>query len=262
MKSMNKKGVWSDIKSALLAIAILGVSLYILWAYVFHGILPQAHTFEKCEGLSGNNGLCKESCDSTTEFAFPGVGCGNGKASTCCVRKNPNMNDVILPGGYGGDKSFEFEVVSINFGALPGKCAFDTTDPLKSKKTIICPPNYQQTIPIEITVRNLYGAIIVFADPVIVINGNGDKMSKFGKYIGNTNVNLPKNTAAAPAPGPEFIIKSDIKIASSEAIENDYWEIYPYVKCETKECKKTDDPAGRGILNYNTNDVLTISFEK
>jgi hypothetical protein len=273
MKHLHKKGVWSDIKEAVLAIAILCACLYLVWAYILHGIVPTQNTLQQCSALTGNGGVCKAQCDSTAEVAFPGLGC-KGKTSLCCVKKNENMNDVILPSGYGGDTNYDFEVLSIDFvNPLPTGCQPDLADDATGK-TIMCTPNRPYTISIQITIKNLYKPIDVYANPVVVLNGNGDNII-VGKFPGakitlktasTVTPEIPtadNENAITPIPGeaPEQIVTTNIKVTTDQTSENEFIDIYPYVMCDSAVCKKTDDPAMRGILNTNYKAMITVNFE-
>jgi hypothetical protein len=274
MKQLHKKGVWSDIKDAVLAIAILCVCLYLVWAYILHGIVPTSDKLQQCSALTGNGGVCKAACDPTSEFGVSGLGC-KGKASLCCISNTQNMATALLPLQYGGDSNYDFVVEGITFGDISSttRCSIKPDDFFR--KTIICEPGYTYVIPVEISVKNLYKSSDVYANPAIIINGNGDKIL-VGKYPGTEKIKLevasapseaipeednPDVITTIPGDAPTQIIPTSIKISSSQSLANDYWEIYPYVQCDTKECQKTDSPAGRGILNSNNDEFLTISFE-
>jgi len=258
MKHLHKKGVWSDIKEAVLAIAILCACLYLVWAYILHGIVPTQNTLQQCTALTGNGGQCKSICDES-EMAFQGLGC-TGKNNICCVRKNQNANDVMLPSGYGGDTNYDFEVTSIDFGILPSGCSPDANGNAVGN-TVICDPNRPYQIPIQIKVINLYKSIDVYANPVIVINGNGDNIL-VGKYPG-PKVKLTAASTTTPISGDatEQTLTTTISVAAAQTAKDEYLEIYAYATCDLTVCKKTDDPAMRGIFNTNSKAVLTVSFE-
>jgi len=252
---MNKKGVmWDDIKNAVLAALAIGVGIYLIWAFLLHGAGTSAGALQKCGALTGSKGECKELCNTATELTFENVGC-TGVANKCCVRKAENMNDVILPSGYGGNSEYDFKVISIDFDSSLGLPAGCQPDSNVASKTIICTPNGRYSIPVVIQIKNVNRAVEVYADPVVVINGNGDNMKKLGTYVGKVPLKLDAITLTGEA-------KTTIEVGAGESTENDYWEVYPYAICITNECKKTDSSKSNGILSMNNNDLVTIKFIK
>jgi hypothetical protein len=245
---MNKKGVmWSDIKDAILTAIVIAIGIYIIWAYFLHGGVKNVDTLQKCGSLTGNNGLCKESCDST-EMAFENLGC-TGAKNICCVAKNKNMDDVVLPSGYGGNTQYDFKVTKIEFGEPPDGCTFEKS----AIDTIICKPGSAYQIPVIITITNLNRAVEVYADPIAVINGNGDTVKGTGTFSGTEPAKLSTK-------GETSKVSSEIIITAKESIDNNYWEIYPYARCITTECRKTDTSGSRGIMSMNNNELVTIKF--
>lgn len=246
---MKKKGSWFvDNLGQMVLMAIgLGVGIYLIWAYVLHGGGDSINAAQQCGTLTTNNGECKESCDPILELEFPDLGC-KGLTNKCCVVKDPDSGDVILPSGYGGDSTYDFEVVSIAFGTTPG-C---TRDP-RNQKVAICPPNRQYSIPVTIIVRNTKTNIVpmVYADPAVVINGNGDNIRKPGTYTGKVGAQIPVNGQAT--------VTTNIVVSVSDAKVNNYWDVYPYAICTDKLCKATDSQS-RGIMSMNGNDFVTIKF--
>jgi len=56
-------------------------------------------------------------------------------------------------------------------------------------------------------------------------------------------------------------VTAKIEISNTESKANNYIDIYPYVKCETRQCKSTDD-LSRGILDRGgEEDYITIKFQ-
>jgi hypothetical protein len=44
-------------------------------------------SLKSCGTASFGKGVCRETCDASTEFGIDGLGC-KGKASTCCISKD------------------------------------------------------------------------------------------------------------------------------------------------------------------------------
>ena len=250
IKKIFKKGDFetSKLGNFLLVLAISLVILAAIWMFLVHGSLLTLKTTTTCGTLMGFKGECRISCDAYLETEYPGGGC-KGQTSKCCVRKEENMADVILPSGYGGSEDYDFKVVSIAVKSLPSGC---TPANNNVENSYVCVPDKRYTIPIEITVQNVNKALEVYADPVIVINGNGDNIIK-STYTGTAKASL--STA-----GQTGTVTTNIEISSSDAKANDYWEIYPYAKCITNNCKATN-AGSEGILSMNEKEFVTITFE-
>jgi hypothetical protein len=245
---LNKKGLWSDIKSAIFTGITIGVGVYLIWAFVLHGGGNTVNALKSCKSLTGSGGQCKSSCDSTLEYSLENVGC-SGVNNICCIRKNENQGDVILPSGYGGDPDYDFKVLDIDFDPLPPGCSPEKNT---ASKTIICKPNMRYSIPVVISIRNVNKPVEVYADPVVVINGNGDMIRKPGTYTGTAQLALATKDE-------EGDVRTHIEVDASESKDNDYWEVYPYARCISINCRKTDS-ASNGILSMNVNDLVTIKF--
>jgi hypothetical protein len=250
MNKISKKGDFemSKLGNFLLILAVCAIIGTALWMLLVNGSLLTLKKSTACGTLMGFKGECRVSCDPYLETEYPGGGCA-GQASKCCVRKEENMADVILPSGYGGSQDYDFKVVSIAVKNLPSGCRPASTN---ADNSYVCTPDNKYTIPIEITVQNVNKALEVYADPVIVINGNGDNIIK-STYTGTAKTSL--NTA-----GQNGIVTTNIEISSSDAKANDYWEIYPYAKCITNNCKATN-AGSDGILSMNEKEFVTITFE-
>jgi hypothetical protein len=252
---MKKKGSWfiDNLGQLILMALALAVGIYMLWAYVLHGGTDSFKSAQTCGVLTGNAGECRETCDPTLELELPDVGC-EGITNKCCVRKDENMGDVMLPSGYGGSPVgglYNFEVVSISFGTKPTACSFDPRD----GKVLICPPNNAYTIPVNIGVTNIGTSAItqVFADPVVVINGNGDNIRGPGRYAGT-----PKQLIRGTTTIQTFT--ANVRVDANDAKLNYYWNVYPYASCTTTECKSTDTAQSRGIMSMNGDTYLTVKF--
>jgi len=245
-KRTNKKGNWfvENLGEIVLTAIGIGIGIYFLWAYVLHGGGDSIHTLQQCGSLTGNKGQCKETCDTSIELELPNIGC-SGVANKCCILKDDNMNDVILPTGYGQSDKYDFSITLMNMD-VPKGCKMDTATSMK------CVQGNELTTTITITVSNT-GAetVTVKADPVIVLNDNGDNVRE-GNYLGKP-VDIKTKTDAK--------LTTDIKISSDEAKANTYWNIYPYALCDTQVCKDADT-SSRGIYRKDATNsmVLTIKF--
>jgi len=251
MIKTNKKGFTFVPETAMgwvLVIFVAAVLMGGIWIFIIHGSFNTIKTTTQCGTLMGIKGECRITCDPNLEIESPIGGC-KGKASKCCVRKEENMNDVILPTPYGGSQDYDFKVTDIAIKIpLPSGCRVTAVD-----KSYVCDPNTRYIIPIDITVQNVNKGVEVYADPVVVINGNGDNIRKPGTYTGTVKASL--NSA-----GDTKIVSTKIEIAPNDAIPNYYWEIYPYAKCMTQNCRNTD-PGTDGILSADQKDFITITFE-
>ena len=261
-KKTNKKGSWFvDNLGQMVLVAIgIGVGIYLIWAYVLHGGGDSINSLQQCGALTGNKGQCKESCDTSLELELPNVGC-KGITNKCCVAKDEGITDTVLPSGYGGTGALDFKVDSIIISGTtaPTGCEFDSknSDGTINYKSMICTPGNKIRIPVEIAVSNTgtgKDPMTVFADPAIIINDNGDSLRGPGIYTGKSSViissDASKNTGK---------ITTNVDISVVDSKEGYYWKIYPYAKCTTTECKKTDTRS-RGVLNLNRNDFIMVKF--
>jgi hypothetical protein len=253
-KSIKNKGSWfiDNLGHLILMAIAVGVGIYLMWAFVLHGGGDTFNAVQKCEALTLGSGECKESCDSTLELEFPDAGGCKGITNKCCIRKDENAGDVILPSGYGGDNTHDFEVVSIRFGTRPNNCQLDTRNP---DTVMICTPNNLYSIPVSIVVQNTGTNAIprVYADPVAVMNGNGDNIRGPGRYNTGTGMMLPVTGTKT------VTVTTSVGIAASDAKPNYYWDIYPYASCTDTVCRSTDSNS-RGILSMNGDRFVTVKF--
>lgn len=250
----NKKGNWfvENLGQIVLTSIGIGIGIYFLWAYVLHGGGDSVRNLQQCGSITGNKGECKETCDKSLELELPNVGC-SGVTNNCCVLKDDNMNDVILPTGYGGDNKYNFAILSIGImggekGITGSGCSFDN----RALTSMKCVAGQGITIPVYINIKQTGTELVtVRADPVIVMNDNGDSVKEH-KYTGATVVDMTKD--------PVQLI-TNIVITSSEAKPNTYWEIYPYATCVTKGCRDSDT-SSRGIYRKDATNsmILTIKF--
>jgi len=254
-KRTNKKGNWfvENLGEIVLTAIGIGIGIYFLWAYVLHGAGSSAGNLQQCGSITGNKGACKETCDKSIELELPNVGC-SGVANKCCVLKDDNMNDVILPTGYGGNGKYNFEIIGM--GIQKGEAgikAIGCKPTNKALTTIKCKAGQDVTVPIYINIgQKGTEQVTVKADPVIVIDDNGDNI-RAGKYTGATAVDLTKDPVQ---------LLTDVRITSTEAKSNDYWKIYPYATCTTQGCKDSDTSQSRGIYKKDAtnSNMLTIEF--
>jgi hypothetical protein len=253
MRRINKKGnfLTDNIGSFLLALAVAMVGLYLIWAYLLHGGGNSLSAAGKCGALTGSRGECKAACDINIEVEFENVGC-SGKENKCCVLRDENIRDVIIPPPYGGNTDYNFEVLSIALAEQPsGSCNYENTPTGTSDNVIECRPKLSYRIPIRISVKNSgAGEVKVSAVPVVVVSGNADLVKPVGTYVGEVVTLQPGDTGD---------VLVDITISSSDSKENNYLNIYPYVKCETRKCKSTDEKS-RGILGLNPDASITVKF--
>jgi hypothetical protein len=243
----NRKGnvVTDNMANLILMAVVIGIGIYFLWAYVLHGAGDSINAVQQCGALTGSKGTCKETCDLSAELEFTNLGC-KGIANKCCIPKNENMDDVILPAGYGGDTDFDFAVQSIDFNSI-GTC---TNDP-NNNGIILCEPGKEHVVIVAISVKNLYGKTEPNGDAVVVINGNAKNIRGPGKYTG------PSSTLAS---GETNIFTVRLDISAADAKSNDYWTIYPFASCTSADCKSTDTGRARGILSSNEDSFVTIKF--
>ncbi|MGV8141298.1 MAG: hypothetical protein ACP5NW_02565 [Candidatus Woesearchaeota archaeon] len=247
-----KKGSWfvDNLGHLILMAICLGIGIYMVWAYILHGPSSSIDSAQKCGALTLNSGTCKETCDLSIEFELPDVGC-EGVANKCCVIKDENMRDLLLPSGYGGDTRYDFEVISIELGTPPAGCRADVNNP---RAAMSCTPGRAYTMPIVITIRNTGTSAMtgrVYADPLVVINGNGDNIRGPGRY--NTG------TGSTLAVGGTARLNANVAATASDAKLNDYWDIYPYASCVDRICRDTDSNS-RGILSTNSDVYVTVKF--
>ncbi|HYD03030.1 MAG TPA: hypothetical protein VEC16_01910 [Alphaproteobacteria bacterium] len=243
----NRKGnvVTDNMANLILMAVIIGIGIYFLWAYVLHGAGDSIDAVQQCGALTGSKGVCKESCDLSAELEFTNLGC-KGIANKCCIPKNENMDDVILPAGYGGNTEYDFEVISIDFDSV-GSCKKDPDN----NGIILCEPGEEHEVVVIIDVKNIYGETLTYGDAVVVINGNAKNIRGPGRYTGPSI----KFTT-----GKTDRLRVNLEISAADAKNNDYWTIYPYATCTTAECKSTDTGRARGILSSNDDDSVTIKF--
>jgi hypothetical protein len=255
----NKKGnfLTDNIGSFLLALAVAMVGLYLIWAYILHGGGTGLAAAQKCGALTGSRGECKMACDANIEVEFENIGCG-GKDNKCCVLKDENIRDVMLPSGYGGNNDYNFDVTAIRLAAQPGVpngCEVEQSPTGPNDKSILCKPKLNYKITVEIDVENTgTEELTVSAVPVVVIGGNADLVKPSGTYVGKEET--------LPSGGGTTKVYADISISSTDSKENNYLKIYPYVKCETRRCKKSDEKS-RGILDTvptDSEEVITLKF--
>jgi hypothetical protein len=251
----NKRGNWfvENLGQIVLTAIGIGIGIYFLWAYVLHGAGSSVNALQQCGSITGNKGECKESCDKSIELELPNVGC-KGASNKCCVLKDDNMNDVILPTGYGGDDKYNFGILNIGIkdgeqGITAAGCKPDN----KALTIIKCRAGQGVTIPVYININQIgKETVVVRADPVVVINDNGDSVKEH-KYVGTTAANLAKDPVQ---------LLTEIVVASTDAKPNTYWEIYPYATCVSQGCKDSDKSQSRGIYKKDptNSNVLTIKF--
>lgn len=253
IKRFHKKGnfLTDNIGSFLLALAVALVGLYLIWAYILYGVDQDA--ISSCGFMTGSEGICQISCDSETEIEFENVGC-KGKENKCCVLKAGDIRDTILPPPYGGNDVYNFGVTSISFAQPPSAaCTQETTAAGTDTDTYLCLPGRSYTFKIDIGVENTgdpanVDDVKISAVPVVVMSGNSDTVRPYGTYTGK-EVGLSAGTP----------VTADITISSSDSKEGNYMTIYPYVKCETRKCKLTDEKR-RGIVAYDEEKYLTVKF--
>lgn len=249
MKRFDRKGnfLTDNIGSFLIALAVALVGLYLIWAYLLHGVDYGATS--SCGFMTGAKGVCQISCDADTEIEFENVGC-KGKENKCCVLKEGDIRDTILPPPYGATD--EFTITSIGLESPPSaSCTQDTSD--ASISTWICPPARSYTFKVAIGVEKTGTAVDndyakISAVPVLVLSGNADKVMPPGTYTGKEI-------------GYAGTALADVTVSASDAKEGNYVMIYPYIKCETRKCKLTDEKR-RGILTYDPEKYIMIKFVK
>ena len=229
----------------------IAIGIYLIWAYVLHGGGDTIGKLQQCGALTGNKGECKETCDSTLEAEFPDVGC-KGVANKCCVARNQDMSDVMLPSSYGGNNNIDFEVQSITLNSVVNLNTCEKEDPT-SDKSWICTPNNPVSLDIDILVKNTKSQTIeVYADPVVVINDNGDSIRGPGRYTGTVS-------SGPITAGNTAEVSTTVLISANDATNGFYIKVYPYAVCTTKECKVADS-RGRGVMNRYIDDFISLRF--
>jgi hypothetical protein len=253
MRRINKDkrgGIWDHFGDFMLALALTLFGLMLIWGYKVHG--QNLESMQGCGQITGSRGECKISCDINTEVEFENVGC-KGKENKCCVLNDENIRDVMLPGGFGGNSAYSFDVLSIAAdmsgisACTPEANADGTTD----DKTWKCKPNIAYKIPINIEIQNTgTGDLDVVAVPVVVVSGNADTVKPIGTFTGD-KLSVPG--------GQSGTLKVTVSINSGDSKTGNYLNIYPYAKCDTRQCKRTDEKL-QGIVSRNIDTSIMIKF--
>jgi hypothetical protein len=247
---INKKGnfLTDNIGSFLLALAVALIGLYLIWAYILHGGGDSIGAAQKCGAITGSRGECKLSCDVNLEMEFENMGCE--KRERCCVLIDADIRDVILPSGYGGNTEYDFDIESISVN-LP-ECQEESGS--QNGNSWICAPRRSYKIPVQIEVINTgNNNIKASAVPVVVVSGNSDLVKPVGTYTGK------EEDIGSGGAGTLFV---EVGITSNDAKDGNYITIYPYAKCETRQCKRTDERS-RGILEKmpdGSDEFIIIKF--
>jgi len=241
----------------ILGLIILGIFTFLVIKYLAFGTNDKLDTANSCGVMTGSKGLCKASCDKNTELEFAGFGC-DGEKSKCCISKDDDMPDVLLPPTYGiRNNDYDFQVLNIETiieeENLPktSQCKLDGDSLL----SIRCLAGNEINIPVIINVKNIReNNISVKAYPVIVIKDDGDKVFK-GRGTSDTGTTITQN------PNP-VEIKTTVTIEEDEAEKGSYLKIYPYALCDEEYCKEIDTEGNRGILRKEEteNSFLTVLF--
>ncbi|MGV8086319.1 MAG: hypothetical protein ACP5N1_01685 [Candidatus Woesearchaeota archaeon] len=249
----NKKGSWfvDNIGQLILMAIGIGVGIYFIWAYILHGGGGSLGELQKCGALTGNNGLCKETCDRSTELELPNVGC-KGLANKCCVLKDDNINSLRLPEIYGGTENYRFSINSFEIRDVGvSGCV------IKGPQRIDCNKGKEVILPIKIVVSNTgLKEVTVYAEPVIVIADNTNNI-RYPVVNPKEPITIAGATYIAPS---DAIIETTILIKEDDSkLEEAYLKIYPYVSCKTTECLK-DGGDIRGIMTNDESQAITVAF--
>ncbi len=252
-RRFRKKGnfLTDNIGSFLLALAVALVGLYLIWAYLLHGVNPSS--MNGCGQLTGSRGTCQISCDTNTEVEFENVGC-KGKTNKCCVLKDDSITRTILPPPFGGTTEYNFEITDIRFNGDISSigCDQEPAPDGDTSVTLRCPPMRSYRIPIAVVVSSTgTGPVEVLAVPVVIVSGNADTVRPPGTYVSKEKVDI---TSAQSA---EAYV--DVTLSATDSKEGNYVTIYPYAKCETRKCELADE-SRRGILSYSEEKYITVKF--
>lgn len=260
---VHKKGSWivDHLGEFIVMAIVVGVLMYIAWSYLLHGAGSQLTALQKCGALTGNSGVCKETCDSKVELELPNVGC-KGLENKCCVLKDENIDDLGLPDGYGIPNdlyNFNIESFYIDTSQTIEGCTIGLT-----AWRIDCKIGTEIQLPVGMDIIN-YGTkpVSVYAEPWIVIAGNGrNSVSAVTSPSAKDNpIDIDGGSIDSGSVGK---ITTNIVISSSYSnLENKYLQIYPYATCSTEECQKGgQDPKLQGlkVTGSGSGKVITITF--
>jgi len=256
----NKKASWFvDNLGQLILMAIgIGVGIYFIWAYVLHGGGGTLNELQKCGSLTGNNGLCKETCDKALELELPNVGC-KGLANKCCIPKDDNVNGIVLPAGYGGNDKYNFNIDSFYIDTNKGQV--EGCEVTIDASRIDCTKGKEIKLPVIITISptGTWPASIV-AEPLIVLADNPNNVK-------NAVINPKTDTPiAGKVAGVVDVttIETTITISATDSkLEDAYLKIYPYITCYTQQCKSDGgDTKGRGVKVSGETLPIVVTFNK
>jgi hypothetical protein len=232
---------------------VFGILAYIAYDKLWKGGSKGIDDRMTCNSLTYNDGVCKESCDRDLELDIGKSSCekaskAEGVELTCCSPIDEDMQDTILPTGYGGSKEYRFDVTSISIDPLPSRCTKE-----ENSDNIVCPVGNSVSFQVKIGVTSTgSGSITAYANPVIVSKSDvvdKDNLATTGATTLNTNQAKGEATS------------DSITIDTADAIAGNYYKIYPYGLCNTQDCKDTDAQS-RGVYRGNQDIYVMVKFTK